>query len=152
MEGPTRQKRRSSGFRSPRLLPLYTPRKAGPRRETHDPTRPPPVSSHRRRTPFVRRLVPDQIPRSGGASRQPSPLAPRKCRIRSRTVSAESSKSLGLRKQQHCLPLQQPLGRIHDTHTTPTWPLVRRSSAATPERTQRGGQTAGLAPRATCPT
>ena len=54
MEGSTKQLLRSSGrrLRSPRLLPTQTPTRAGPRRETHDPTRPLPVSSRRPRPRF----------------------------------------------------------------------------------------------------
>ena len=58
MEGPTQQMLRSSGrcFRHPlpRHLPPQTPGKGGPCRETPDPTRPPPISSHCNRAPPFR--------------------------------------------------------------------------------------------------
>ena len=48
-------------------------------------------------------------------------------------------------------PFATASGPNTTTHTAPTWPLLRRSAAATSEWTQLGSWAARLAPRATCP-
>ena len=180
MEGPIRQMRRSSGrcFRPTGLLHQQTPGTIAPRRETLD--QPVSLQSPatalvllfplcwcqiicRARTMLPRQFSPlrsadGDLPQAVSRRHHPShhhphSLAPtpsfhQKGRVGIRDPVLDSP-ALGL-KQQHSLPLRQPLVRIQ--LTTPTWPLPRRSSAAAPGGALCGDRTARHAPRATCPT
>ena len=78
MEGPTRQMLRSSGGCFGEICACTNSRKSWTlSRETHDPTRTSPVSSHRPRPPsLLPRLMPDQLSCSRDAPGHPPPLRP----------------------------------------------------------------------------
>ena len=160
MEGSTGRRFRSP--RLPR--PPTNSKKTGPRQESRPQTRPPPASNHRPRPPsLLPPLVPYQQPRPHGSldslllplrpenadfpqelSRRLQVVITQEAWLRAQAstknggfcvmepVLQPSAAFFGL-KQQHRLPLQQPPGRVQ-RHTTQTWPLLRRSSAATSER------------------
>ena len=156
---------------SPDLLPAsVNSRKVEPRKETRDPTCPPPATA----LVLLRFCLGwCQISYHACTMRPGQPSsAPKQCRLPSRSVSAELTKSPSLRRagsvrelttreavsasETPSSPLLQPscpqaaarpafaagCGPISTVPWTPTCPLPRRSSAATSEKMQSGDQMA----------